>query len=200
MPKSIKGEDFWAVFQKNSGSEIFMDKKGGGRVSGFPVEIFLSHSDKNFLRGTLLCFTKLPILKNVRDKRGCDSHFSGESFFVSECRKKSEGNPSVLCFRKFLVAKFLWIRGGGVSGFPVEKFLSHFAEKFRRGTHLCFNLFGYREFFCFRGLCHGFLSKTFCLTMTKKIVGEPFFVSQPFWLQKKLWRGGVGSIKIFRRD
>ena len=33
VPKNIKGEDFWAVFQKNSGSEIFMDKRrGGGRV------------------------------------------------------------------------------------------------------------------------------------------------------------------------
>ena len=109
---------------------------------------------------------------------------------------------TLLCFTDFLASKkFLEERGrGGVSGVSVEMFLSHFAEKFRRGTHLCFNLFGYREFFCFRGLCHGFLSKTFCLTMTKKIVGEPFFVSQPFWLQKKLWRGGVGSIKIFRRD
>ena len=72
MPKKLRDGPFCAVFQKTSGSEIFMDKRGGGRVSGFPVETFLSHSDKNFLRGTLLCFTKLPIMKNVRDKRGCD--------------------------------------------------------------------------------------------------------------------------------
>ena len=50
----------------------FLWIRGGGGVSGFPVEKILSHSDKNFLRGTLLCFTKLPIMKNVRDKRGCD--------------------------------------------------------------------------------------------------------------------------------
>ena len=131
MPKNIKGEDFWAVFQKNSGSEIFMDKRGGGgRVSGFPVEIFLSHSDKNFLRGTLLCFTKLPILKNVRDKRGRDSHFSVESFFVSECRKILKGNPSVLCFRKLLVAKFLWIRGGVYQDFPSKNFRLRVPKKF----------------------------------------------------------------------
>ena len=71
VPKKFRGEPFCAVFQKTSGSEIFMDKRGGG-VSGFPVKKILSRSDKNFLRGTLLCFTKLPILKNVRDKRGCD--------------------------------------------------------------------------------------------------------------------------------
>ena len=39
----------------------------------------------------------------------------------------------MLCFRKFLVAKnFMDQKGGGVSKFSVEKFLSHKAEKFRR--------------------------------------------------------------------
>ena len=39
----------------------------------------------------------------------------------------------MLCFRKFLVAKkFMDKRGGGVSKFSVENFLSHSAEKFRR--------------------------------------------------------------------
>ena len=45
-------------------------------------------------------------------------------------------NPSVLCFRKFPVAKkFMDQRGGGerVSRFAVGKFLSHSAENFRRG-------------------------------------------------------------------
>ena len=42
---------------------------------------------------------------------------------------------SVLCFRKFPVAnKFMDKKGGGVSRFSVENFLSHSAENFRRGT------------------------------------------------------------------
>ncbi len=40
--------------------------------------------------------------------------------------------PSVLCFRKILVAKkFMDKRGGGVSKFSVENYLSHSAEIFR---------------------------------------------------------------------
>ena len=41
----------------------------------------------------------------------------------------------MLCFRKFLVAKkFLDKREGEVSRFSYEKFLSHSAEEFRKGT------------------------------------------------------------------
>ena len=54
-------------------------------------------------------------------------------FFVSQNRKTSQRNPSVLCVRKILVAKkFMGNRGGGVSRFCVEKFLSHNAKKSRR--------------------------------------------------------------------
>ena len=56
-------------------------------------------------------------------------------FFVSQYRKTLQGNPSVLCFGKFPVAnKFMDKKGGGVSKFSVENFLSHSSKKFRRGT------------------------------------------------------------------
>ena len=41
-------------------------------------------------------------------------------------------NPSVLCFRKIPVAKKFLDKGGGVSNFCVESFLSHSAERFRK--------------------------------------------------------------------
>ena len=41
MPKNLVGEPFCAVFQKFSGSEKFMDKRGGGReYQEFPSKIF----------------------------------------------------------------------------------------------------------------------------------------------------------------
>ena len=84
----------------------------------------------------------------------------------------------MLCFRKFPVAKkFMDKRGGGVSRFAVESFLSHSAEKFRRGTLQCVTNFGYRKISYFRELCHDFVSKIFCLTVPKNFVGEPFSVS-----------------------
>ena len=51
------------------------------------------------------------------------SRFSVEIFFVSQCRKIWQGNPSNLCFRKILAAKkFMDKRGGGAPKFPSKKF------------------------------------------------------------------------------
>ena len=72
-----------------------------------------------------------------------------------------------------------WTLFKRVSRFSVENFLSHSAEKFRRGTLVCFRKFmvsknvkGKRG-----GGHHDFPSKTFCLTVPKNFVGEPFSVS-----------------------
>ena len=63
------------------------------------------------------------------------SRFSVESFFVPQPRKLWRRNPLVLCFRKLPVAKkIVDKRGGGVSSFSVENFLSHNAENFRKVT------------------------------------------------------------------
>ena len=62
-----------------------------------------------------------------------------QNCFVSQYRKTSYGNPYVLCFRKFPVAKKFMDKKEGVSRFSVENFLSHSAEKFCRGTPLVFH-------------------------------------------------------------
>ena len=41
---------------------------GGGGVSKFSLENFLSHSAENFRRGTILVFHQFRVSKNVRDK------------------------------------------------------------------------------------------------------------------------------------
>ena len=67
-------------------------------------------------------------IKKFMPKRGI-SRFSIENL-LSQCRKISRRNASVLCFRNFPVAKkFKNKRGGGVSRACVENFLSHSAEK-----------------------------------------------------------------------
>ena len=73
------------------------------------------------------------------DKRGGTRSNGVSGFSVENLSYSAEkfrwGNPSVLRFRKFPVAKSLWIRGGGeVSRFSFESFLSDGAEKFRRRT------------------------------------------------------------------
>ena len=39
----------------------------------------------------------------------------------------------------------VWIRGGGISTYSVEFFLSHSADNFRRGILYCCSIFGYRK-------------------------------------------------------
>ena len=90
-----------------------------------------------------------------------------------------------------------------MSQFPVEIFLSHSAEIFRRGTLYCFSNFGYRKFFCFGGLCQKFrFSLEFFSshsTVPKIFLGESFSVSFISAI-KKFWKGGGGSISILRRS
>ncbi len=84
----------------------------------------------------------------------------------------------------------------GVSSFPVENFLSHSAEKFRRGIlQCCINFWrrggggGYQKF----------TSKCFCLTVPKISVGECFIVAIISGTEKVWRRGGVSknSVKNF---
>ena len=100
-------------------------------------------------------------------------------FFVSQCQKSLQGNPSVMCFRNFPVAKSFLDKQWGVSRFSVENFLSHSAENIRRGTFLCFTKFLVSNKIMDRrgegGMeHHKFLSKYFCLTVPKHFVEEPF--------------------------
>ena len=58
--------------------------------------------------------------------------------------------PKIFVEESFTVAAIsgtgnIGIRKGGVSSFSVEIFLSHSAEKFRRGIFHCFIIFGYRK-------------------------------------------------------
>ena len=66
----------------------------------------------------------------------------------------------------------VWLRGGGLSSFYVENFLSHSAENFRGRIPHCCNNFGYRKSLDKRGEYQGFPSKFFCLIVAKNFVGE----------------------------
>ena len=85
-----------------------------------------------------------------------------------------------------------------VSRFSFEKFPSHSAEKFPRGTLLCFRKFllskNVRDI---RGGYQDLPSKTFCLTAPKHFVGEPFNVSLVLGIEK--FYAYEGNITIFHR-
>ena len=141
------------MFRKNSGIEKFQAKEGGRKF-------FHLTGPKKLRQGTILCFRKFLVGKNILWIRGgggitsfrrsfcltVPKYFIGEHFGVSE---------------KFFYRNFSCIDGGGASRF-CRKFLSH-----RTKTKSFVKEGGGREY-------HGLLSKIFCLTVPKNFQGEPF--------------------------
>ena len=109
-------------------------------------------------------------------------------FFVSQYGKTSWGNPSVLCFRKFPVAKFIDKRGGGgYQHFPSKIFCLTVLKNFVEEPFCVSQVFWYRKMLGIRGGGHhDFPSKMFCLTVPNHFVEEPFCVSESFGNQKIL--------------
>ena len=92
----------------------------------------------------------------------------------------------------------VWIRGAGEYHDFLSKFLSHCTDIFHwRTLWCCFRKILLSKIFMHRrGGHHGFFG-SFCLTVPKNFVGEPFSVSLISGTEKVWIRGG--SIKIFRR-
>ena len=162
-------------------AKVFMHKKG---ISLNSVEKFLSHSADEILRRTLLCFERIQVSKIFKQRGGKLLGFV--DFFLSHRTEKLR-QVTILCFRKFLVGKkFLWVRGGEVSRFSLENFLSHCIKMFHWRTLWCFRIFFSRNFSCIgRGasrFCRNFLSHR---TETKTFVKQPFCFPENFWYRKK---------------
>ena len=106
-------------------------------------------------------------------------------------------NPSVLCFRRFPVAaKFIDKREGVIKIFRRNFFwLTVSIISVWGGILWCFFNFGFPKILDKMWGYQDFPSKIFCLTVPKKIVGEPFCAV----FQKKFIDKRGGSIKIFRR-
>ena len=121
-------------FRKIRVAKNFTDKRGGGGVSRFSVEFFCLTVPKNFVGNpSVLCFRNFPLAKKFMDKRAMGvSRFSVEIFCLT-VPKKFVGEPySVSLIR---VSKSFMLQRV-MSRFSVEIFLSHSAEKIRRGTLL----------------------------------------------------------------
>ena len=117
-----------------------MDKRRSG-VSRFSVEKGFASQYRTFRRGTFLCCVseKFWYRKRLGMREGAGITIFCQNCFVSQYRKTTYGNPSVLN-KSSIVEKFMDKRGGGkrkgVSQFSVKNFLSRSAEKFHRGTRL----------------------------------------------------------------
>ena len=85
----------------------------------------------------------------------------------------------------------------GYHDFLLKNFPSHSAEKFRRGTRLCFTKFRVsKNFMPKRGISR-FSPKNFCLTVPKNFVGEPFSASLISGIER--FYASESYVTIFRR-
>ena len=108
------------------------------------------------------------------------SRFSVENFLSHSAKTIRRGNFLCCVSESIWWRLSLWIRGSAKYQDFIRKFyvfISHSAEKFRSGTLLsCVSetLLWRKVFWISSGEYQDFPSKTFCLTVAKNFVGEPF--------------------------
>ena len=108
----------------------------------------MSHSAKNFCRGTL----SVSLFSGIEFV-----WISGGGYQDSPSESLCLTVPKISVGESFTVALIsgiekVWRReGGGLSGFSVKNYLSHSAENFGRGTLSRFTNFGYRKSLRIRG-------------------------------------------------
>ena len=106
---------------------------GRGKYQEFPSKIFCLSVPKKFIGEPY----RLSLISGIEKFYASEGYVTifRRKFFVAQYRNISKRNPSMLCFRKSLVAKkFMDKRAVGVSSFSVENFLSQSSENIRRGT------------------------------------------------------------------
>ena len=171
------------MFRKNSGIEKFQAKEG--EASRFCRKIFYLTRPKKLRQGTILCFRKFLVGKNILWIRGAGGitvfhlsfcltvpkYFIGEHFGVSE---------------KFFYRKSSCIGGGGALRF-FRNFLSHRTEtkSFLKETFCFPEIFWYRKkFMNKRGLITIF-SQNFYVSQCRKFrKGILVFLRKVFGLKK----------------
>ena len=121
-------------------------------------------------------FRKNSDIENFQAKEGGSFTVLSKKILSHRTEKIFRENHSV--FQKiFGGEKKLWIRGG-ISRFSVEIFLSHSAEKSRKGILLFLRKFLVaKSFMDEKEGHHVFPSKIFCLTVPRNFVEEPISVS-----------------------
>ena len=180
VPKCFIGEHFGV-------SEKFLYQKfscigGGGGITVF--QNFLSHmtQTKSFVQEPF-CFPEtFWYREKFMDKRGHITIFS-RNFFVSQCRKLSQGNPTV--FEKIFGFKKFYEWKGGITFFR-RKFLVPQCRKFSWASLQCFRNFGVSKNFTHSTGYHNFPSKIFCLIMPKNFGGIPSMF-QKIWDIEKVY-------------
>ena len=179
-----------------SGYRKILERRGVRSIKIFRRR-FLSHSAENFCRGILFCCINFES-REILCFRGLCHDFRSK-FFCLTVPKNFVEEHFCAVFQKNSGSEKVCIRGGGEYQYFRRFFLSHSAEKFRRGILCgCIN-FGNRKNLDKRGggESQDFRRIFFCLTVPQISIAEPFIVALKSGTEKVWIR--EGSIKIIRR-
>ena len=132
-----------------------------GEYHDFPSELFCGTVPKNVRRRILQCFISFRHRKTLCI-RGVYHDFRGK-IFVSKYQKHRMGT--------FLLSEIFLDKmvERSITIFHPEMFCRLVTKKL--GILQCFINFKYRKTLCLRGVCQNFLSKYFCLALSKSFVG-----------------------------
>ena len=120
-----------------------MPKRG---ISPFSIENLLSHSSKKHRWGTLLCFTKFLVSKNVKDKRGGGNHDFPSKFFCLTVLKHFVEEPFCAVFQKISSSEKVYGQEGGeYKDFPWKIFCLKVPKNFVREAFCVSQNFWYRK-------------------------------------------------------
>ena len=152
--------------------------RGWGKYQDLLSKTFCRTVSKNAVEEpfSLSLSSGIEKLRIVELGEGGESQDFQSKLFCLKVPKHFVEEPFYGMFQKISGSKnvFGLERGGNIK-ISFEKFLSHSAEKIRRWTLQGVSGCGYRKMLCFRGLCHDFPSKFFCLTAPKRSVEESFY-------------------------
>ncbi len=173
------------------GIEKVWRRGGGGGIKIFGRKFLPQSADENFRRRILYCCNKFGYRKKFGGEGGGRYQDFPSTIFCLTVTKISVGESFTVAL--ITGSEKVWIGGGEVSRFSVEKFLSHSAEDFRRGLlYCCINFWGRG------GGYQNFTSKIFCLTVPTKIsAGESFIVAINSGIEKSLEERGGGEVSRF---
>ena len=198
MSKKFVGEPFSVSLIL--GTEKVWIREGGGGVSRFSVEIFLSHSAEIFRRELLYCCNNFGYRGSL-DKRERGVSRIWSKIFGLTVPKNFVGEFFTVAI--FLGIEKVCIRGEGeYHNFPSKIFCLTVPKISVGNSFTVAKISGIEKVWIReRGEYQEFWSKIFCLKVPKSFIGEPFSVSLISGTEKVWITRGVGisrfSVEIF---
>ena len=141
----------------------------------FPLKNFCLTVPKNFVEEPFCVSENFWYRKMLGIREGAGITIFCQNYFVSQYRKFLQGNPSVLCFRKFPVAnKFMDKKGGGdYQDFPPKIFCLAVPKNFVGGPFSVSLISGIEKFYASEGHVTIFRRKFFVSQHRKFLQGNP---------------------------